>query len=420
MDALNSTTISKIAAGSRPIESRAANVAMNQRLETNSQARFPMTLGVFSQAAHWEGPGGDPWAYEPYVREMRLWANLFARVRVFAPSVDWPMKGNLAAYNCPNLEWVRVSYDLSANHDGQRQRLLQLPRLWTRMWRFIDESDFVQLRSPSHLSLFAAVMTRLRRRTTLTKWAGENGAYEEERLPSRLNRWVEGIASRRHPVLVYGPARRSHQIPFIPALMSDAEIEEARILGEKKSWNLPWRLLSVGRLEAVKGFELALRGLGELRRIRPELRWQYTLVGDGRARTHFEQVASECGIQDRVTFTGALPFQSAQQLYGEAHLVIMPGVKEGWPKPVAEAWAHGAVPVAASAGIVPWILSDPDSGFIFEPNPASLAHTLLKALSAPTRLRAISSRLCAFTRDMSLEQFQARVEKILVERCGLP
>jgi len=100
-------------------------------------------------------------------------------------------------------------------------------------------------------------------------------------------------------------------------------------------------------------------------------------------------------------------------------VAIMPGVLEGWPKIIAEAWAHGAIPVAASAGLVPWILQEEDAGVHFYPTPAGLANALVKLLGDPERMKSMSRKLMPRAEDLSLDSFKKRLEQVLVNHCGL-
>jgi glycosyltransferase involved in cell wall biosynthesis len=299
------------------------------------------------------------------------------------------------------------------------RRLAQLPGVFAAVSATARRSRLVHLRSPGHFALAGALFCRLSGRPTLTKWAGENGPFPGERLPSRFQRWLEGIPSRRHPVLVYGPARRPHQVEFLPALMTRQELARAEELARPRTWRPPWRLLSVARLERVKGLDLALAGLALLRRRRPDLDWRYEIVGDGPMRADLAALASAGGIADRVAFDGAQPFSAVQKKYAESHIVIMPGVKEGWPKVVAEAWAHGALPVAASAGIVPWLLAGGERGVIFPPTPEGLAGELERLLAEPAALERLARRGSGEARALSLEDFQDRLEEVIAGRCGL-
>jgi glycosyltransferase involved in cell wall biosynthesis len=249
------------------------------------------------------------------------------------------------------------------------------------------------------------------RRASLTKWAGENGAFPGERLPSRVQRWVEALPPRRHRVLVYGPARRANQVSFLPALMGSEEIARAQQLSRDRPSPPPFRILSVGRLDAVKGFALALRGLGRLAQRRPDLEWRYTLVGDGPEKEALRELAAREGITERIRFAGAKSFAEVQEEYAGAHLSIMPGVQEGWPKTIAESWAHGVFPLAARAGLVPWILGEPGRGILFDPSAEGLAASLEVGMEMPSR--PLPQDLRRLAADLSLESFRDRLEQIL-------
>jgi len=98
--------------------------------------------------------------------------------------------------------------------------------------------------------------------------------------------------------------------------------------------------------------------------------------------------------------------------------VLMPGIKEGWPKPIAEAWAHGAVPVAAAAGIIPWILERPNSGWSFRADPAGLATALTMALDDPDRLAAMGMAGFEAAAQLSLEAFARRAGDVVATILG--
>lgn len=385
----------------------------------NTAARFKMKLGVIGAPAQWMMPDGETWAYEPYVREMRIWAELFSEVHVCGHASEEPIRGNTAPYLKPNIVVHPVRYTEDEGFSGAWRRFWQLPRLIWHTLKTIRSNDFIHLRGPSHFALFGIILVRVLRRVSLTKWAGANATFDGERIPTRVNRLIEALPSKRNFTLVYGESHRPHQLSFIPALMTSEELEKGRQLSGERSWQPPWKIVGVGRLSRVKGYDLALRGVGELRRRAPEIPWTFTMVGEGPERRNLEAIVAEYAIGDRVTFTGALPFAEAQHHFATAHAVIMPGTQEGWPKTIPEAWAHGAIPVAARGGIVPWMLKREGSGVVFDPTPEALADALARLFSDPSRLHAISDGLFAFANEISLDQFKVRLERVLVESCGL-
>jgi glycosyltransferase involved in cell wall biosynthesis len=291
-------------------------------------------------------------------------------------------------------------------------RAAQIPALLVALVRLVRDTDVVLLRSPGHPALFARLVADALRVRHVTKWAGYYGPFDGERLPSRVERWMVG--RRNAPVLVYGEHDAAHLVPFPPALMTAAEIADADALAADRRWAPPWRCLSVGRLLAVKGFDLALDGLAWLRAAAPEVPWEYTLVGSGP-----EEDALRARLGEHASFLGWLEGDALADAYATAHVVIMPGVKEGWPKIVAEAWAHGAVPVAASAGLVPWIMGGKDAGAIFEPTAEGLGTCLTRLLRDPAQLPAMSARGRRLVDALSLESFGARLVELLSERWAL-
>lgn len=389
------------------------------RFIPNRSARFQKMLGVIGHVPHWLRADSEPVAYEPYVREMRIWASLFKTLLVCSPFISGLPRGNVVDYGRANVRWKPVRYPLTLGWPNKLGRILRLPALTLAVYRTIRASDFVLLRSPGHFSLIGSALVRALRRRSITKWAGENGAYEGELLTIRLERALQSRVSLCNPILVYGPERLPHQVSFIPALMTAAELTEARTASRAKTWKMPWEILAVGRLVPEKSFDLALAGLAELNRLKPDLEWRFTLIGEGRARADLAALSERLGIAGRVAFLGALDFGQVRHYYARSHVAIMPGTKEGWPKIIAEAWAHGAIPVAASGGLVPELISDYKRGVVFEATPGALAAGLERLLSQPDNMEALSKGLFQYAEELSLDRFQSRLERVLVERCCL-
>ena len=347
---------------------------------------------------------------------MEVWARLFARVEICAPIAEWRKRGNQARYAARNVRWAPVRF---SNWPGPRRHVLrlgQLPQLRRSLDRLIATTDLLLLRSPSPVALVGRSLARARAAPTITKWAGPARPTAGEWPLMRLERLQ--VERGAEPVLVYGPTTRSHLIPFIPALMTRDELSRAARAGQGRDWRPPWRLLAIGRLNPEKGFDLMLRGLARLLRSRPDLAWRLELVGDGPQAQGLRNLAERLGLGDRVAFTGAVGFEQARERLARSHVVVMPGTQEGWPKTIAEAWAHGAVPVGAAAGLVPGLLAD-GAGVPFPSSPRGLADALAGLLADPARMAEIGARGPARCGELSLERFENLLEAVLLERCGL-
>lgn len=373
--------------------------------------KYDCTLGVITHVEHWMDQNGEPICYEPYAREIRIWADLFSKVDVLAPRGEGVPHGILAKYDKSNIFWLPTDYANATGWKYTLTRAYQLPGLSLNIAKFIHTHQFIQPRSPGHPGFVGNILSRLIKKPSITKYAGYFGYFPGERLTSILERAFLSIPTHTNRVLVYGKARKKHFVSFIPALMSEAEINIAKIISQNKKWDTEKiHIVSVGRLSPYKDFDLAINGLGELYRSRPDLAWEYTLVGGGDLQEKLEDLCGKNKIRDRVTFTGSLTFNEVQQIYAKAHFVIMPGMREGWPKTVAEAWAHFCIPIVADSLLTPDIINNSENGFLFNPDPKSLGVLLINLFQLRRdELELISKQAHDNVHDLSLERFRKRL-----------
>lgn len=161
--------------------------------------------------------------------------------------------------------------------------------------------------------------------------------------------------------------------------------------------------MGVGRLVPVKGFDIAVRALAQLRAAFPEIR--LVLVGDGPERSRLEQLAAASDNLSRVTITGAAgdvaPFLAASDV------VIAPSRNEGMGRVLVEAMALGKPVVASRVGGVASVVSDGRSGVLVPPDdPGELARTLIELLCDPPRMEAYSTVAAERAEQFSLRVMQ--------------
>jgi glycosyltransferase involved in cell wall biosynthesis len=100
------------------------------------------------------------------------------------------------------------------------------------------------------------------------------------------------------------------------------------------------RIVTVGRLEKVKGHEYLIKAFAQIK----DNSWELSIVGDGSERTNLENLAKELKVDNRVIFHGHL-IDFRKQL-SEAQIFVLPSLKEGFPNALIEAMA---VPLACVA-----------------------------------------------------------------------
>jgi glycosyltransferase involved in cell wall biosynthesis len=136
----------------------------------------------------------------------------------------------------------------------------------------------------------------------------------------------------------------------------------------------------VGRLSAEKGVHTMLAAWAELGQILP-----LKVVGDGPLRGAVMAMANSIkGVQ----FLGARTKDEVLQMMGEAALVIVPSEwYEPFGRVVIEAYSKGTPVVAATSGGLTELVSEGQTGFMFQPgNAEQLAVAIRSALSDPERL----------------------------------
>ncbi|PSP54490.1 glycosyltransferase family 1 protein [Halobacteriales archaeon QS_1_67_19] len=138
-------------------------------------------------------------------------------------------------------------------------------------------------------------------------------------------------------------------------------------------------LLCVGRLEAYKGVQHAVRAIAEL----PE--YDLLVAGAGDYRPKLERIAGEAGVADRVAFPGYVSDERLPRLYAGAAALLALSSFEAYGMTVAEALAAGTPCVVRRAGALTDWIDRPDCVGVASPEPKSVSRAVREAveLTAP-------------------------------------
>lgn len=138
------------------------------------------------------------------------------------------------------------------------------------------------------------------------------------------------------------------------------------------------RVLTVARLETVKGHAILLEALALLRDAGIPL--EATMVGDGSLRRELELLAGELGLGQAVRFTGSLSRDAVRRAYESVDLFCLASFNEGVPVVLMEAMAMGLPVVATWVGGIPELVQDGVSGLLSAPGSAEKLSTCLRSL----------------------------------------
>ena len=148
-------------------------------------------------------------------------------------------------------------------------------------------------------------------------------------------------------------------------------------------------LLSVGRLEANKGFSYLVEALTMLASD-PALAgapWRWILVGDGPMRGRLEREIRDHGLERHAILLGRADDDELRGWYGAATLFVHPTLYEGSSLVTLEAMSHRLAVVATRAGGLPDKVRPGVNGWLVPPGDASaLAGAVREALSDRDRL----------------------------------
>jgi glycosyltransferase involved in cell wall biosynthesis len=89
----------------------------------------------------------------------------------------------------------------------------------------------------------------------------------------------------------------------------------------------PTEFITVGRLDAWRGFDLCIEALAEVVKVNRAV--HLSIVGKGADRPRLEALIRRLGVEDYVTLTGALPMEAYRERMRQADVVVNAALKEG-------------------------------------------------------------------------------------------
>lgn len=179
----------------------------------------------------------------------------------------------------------------------------------------------------------------------------------------------------------------------------------------------PIRLLSVGRVEYLKGIEIAVNALLTM----PDLAWEYDIVGDGSLRGELEAKCASAGLSQRVHFHGNQPDPSA--FYRQADLLLFPSRLESLGLACLEAMSYGVPSLAIRSdggeflNVNHELIEHGKSGFLVNTK-EEYAPTLRSLLQTPELIRSAGDDARErvrerFTWKKHLEMYEQIFDEIL-------
>jgi glycosyltransferase involved in cell wall biosynthesis len=181
--------------------------------------------------------------------------------------------------------------------------------------------------------------------------------------------------------------------------------------------------LSVGRLEAYKGFADVISALALLHgRAQLPPGWAWALAGDGPERERLRLLARDAGIASRVHLAGRVSERLLHALYARADVFVHATRYEGSSLVTLEAMVHALAVCATRAGGIPDKVVEGETGLLVPPGDVAGLARCLGALANDGGRRAAMGRagraraLALFAWPSLAKRTLALYEQLLVER----
>jgi len=227
---------------------------------------------------------------------------------------------------------------------------------------------------------------------------------------SLVYRLEDRLTGGAHRVIAVSEAVRSHllreriaaddRIEVIPNGVDFAYFDRARLPASTRPSREGGVLGTVGRLNPLKGQDTLLRALAILRPKRPELRLE--IVGEGTLRASLEALTRELGLEDRVSFLGAISRDDLRARLASWDVFALPSRGEAFGIALLEAMAMELPVVASGVEGISELVSHQANGLLVPPDdPGALAAELEWLLARPDEAREMGRR----AREQALRRF---------------
>ena len=183
-------------------------------------------------------------------------------------------------------------------------------------------------------------------------------------------------------------------------------------------------LLFVGRLERLKGVEVAIGALALLRDrshddVRLLILGEDSKDGDESEMERLKTVASEVGVREQVDFLGSVAHHELPYFYSAADVCVMPSYSESFGLVGLEAQACGRPVVGADVAGLRSVVRDDVSGYLIDGHePAAYAERIGRLLDDPELAQQMGRRGRLLAQRFSWTRTADRLQQLFEEIAG--
>lgn len=368
-----------------------------------------MKLAIISHTEHYL-VDGQILGLGPTVREINHLASDFEEIWHIAALHSGPAPASALPYASDKIHFVPIRPSGGEGIREKLQVLLQIPAVLNVILRTLRHVDVFQFRAPTGIGNFVIPWLCLfSQKKGWYKYAG-NWVQKNPPLGYRWQRWWLASLQKR-PVTINGhwPAQAAHLWSFENPCLTELELTEAYERSKNKNFDGELILCFVGSLSPNKGVQFILEALGKMDQI---LFDRVLIAGDGPLKSSLSAQTKTLPIPVEL-----LGYQSRTQLnacYSKAHFILLPSENEGFPKVVAEAAAHGCIPIVTDVSCIGQYVMEGKNGFLLEDNSSkSMQEKFEKIRSQQQHFKAYSEAVYRLAKAFTYERYSQRIHEML-------
>ncbi|WP_104696969.1 MULTISPECIES: glycosyltransferase [unclassified Helicobacter] len=252
------------------------------------------------------------------------------------------------------------------------------PQMITTLRKLISSYDIIHLHFPDPMAVLALFLSPHKNKTIILHWHSD--IIKQKFLLNfflPLQKWI----LNRSNLIITTSENYIHQSPFlspyknkciaIPIGIHLPEISPSN--NYSKDYN---RILSVGRLVPLKGFEYLIESLQYLPK-----NFYLEIVGDGIYKQTLQDLIKRLNLQNRVFLVGKKTKEEISSFYAQSGIFVLPSLQESYGIVLVEALSFG-LPII-STKLIPsgsdFINQDGKTGLVVPPkDPRAIANSILK------------------------------------------
>ncbi len=363
-------------------------------------------LVVISHTEHCKSKDGLIFGWGPTVEEINHVSKLFdevVHVGCFESIEDIPRSYRL--YTNTNVSFLPIPMFGGKSVLKKLSILFKMPRILRQIEKALRGASHVQIRVPMGIGVFLIPYFSLRSRKFIlwVKYAN-NWGDSKPRLGFRIQRHMLRQNWANCKVTMNGswPKQELHCLSFENPCLYKCEIIDLQTVKKIKSYNNPFNLLFVGRIEREKGVGVIIDWLSKINLSEIGV---ITFVGGGKDLNNFLKLTVDLGLTNRINFTGPKSREELHDLYKSHHFILLPSMaSEGFPKVIAEAMAFGCVPVTSEVSSLKEFLNKTNAGISWK----EFIEQDLRQIRIPDSLLENGFRLA---QKYTFEWYSQRLEK---------